>query len=163
MRHARKKIEFGQGIVSLLLYIDKNPDLRGAMAKTILIVEDNESNMKMFEAILRLEGYETLLSTDGRGVEDLVRAHRPDLIIMDIHLVDHSGLELTKRLKADQHLKSIPVIAVTAFAMKGDEEKIMSGGCDAYLSKPIDISVFWETIKRFLARGVNVCPASAVA
>lgn len=133
------------------------------MAKTILIVEDNESNMKMFEALLRLEGYETLLSVDGKDVMDGVRVRRPDLIIMDIHLVDHSGLELTKRLKADPHLKNIPVVAVTAFAMKGDEEKILSGGCDAYLSKPIDISVFLETIKRFLAFGANPSPVSAVA
>src|SRR3989339_335261 len=125
------------------------------MTKTILIVEDNESNMKMFEAILRLEGYETLLSLDGKDVMDIVRMRRPDLIIMDIHLVDHSGLDLTKRLKADWQLKNIPVIAVTAFAMKGDEEKILSGGCDAYLSKPIDISVFLATIKRFLASAAN--------
>lgn len=140
------------------------------MAKTILIVEDNESNMKMFEALLRLEGYETILSMDGRDVMDVARLRRPDLIVMDIHLVDHSGhpvghsgLELTKRLKADRHLKSIPVIAVTAFAMKGDEEKILSGGCDAYLSKPIDISVFLATIKRFLASSTNQNPTSAVA
>jgi len=133
------------------------------MTKTILIVEDNESNMKMFEAILRLEGYETLLSLDGKDVMDIVRMRRPDLIIMDIHLVDHSGLDLTKRLKADWQLKNIPVIAVTAFAMKGDEEKILSGGCDAYLSKPIDISVFLATIKRFLASAANQNPASAVA
>lgn len=152
------------------LYIDKKPpdlskapDLINAMTKTILVVEDNESNMKMFDSILRLEGYETILSVDGKDIMDVVRVRRPDLIIMDIHLVDHSGLELTKQLKADRHLQAIPVIAVTAFAMKGDEEKILSGGCDAYLSKPIDISVFLATIKRFLASGANQNPASAVA
>lgn len=118
--------------------------------KTILIVEDNEANMKMFNAALRLEGYDTLLSTDGVGVVELVRERRPDLIVMDIHLNDRSGLELTKQLKADKTLKNIPVITVTAFAMKGDEEVIMAGGSDAYLSKPVDISTFLQTVARFI-------------
>lgn len=120
------------------------------MAKTILIVEDDTANMKMFNSVLQLEGFETILSRDGKNVLDIVNHHRPDLIIMDIHLMGQNGLEITRLIKADKNLKDIPVVAVTAFAMKGDEEKILSGGCDAYLSKPIDIPVFLDTIARFL-------------
>ncbi len=79
----------------------------------------------------------------------MAREHRPDLILMDIKLPDVSGLEVTKRLKADETLKSIPVIAITAFAMAGDKVKILEGGCDAYISKPISIPDFLRTIERF--------------
>ena len=81
---------------------------------------------------------------------DLARKHRPDLILMDIQLPEVSGLEVTKWLKEDQELRSIPVVAVTAFAMKGDEERIREGGCEAYLSKPISVGKFIETIRHFL-------------
>lgn len=133
------------------------------MAKTILIVEDNEANLKMFNVLLRLEGYETLQSTDGKDVIELVGKHRPDLILMDIHLVDHSGLDLTRCLKAEPSFASIPVIAVTAFAMQGDEEMILAGGCDAYLSKPVDISVFLKTVARFISADIAAPTPLAVA
>jgi two-component system cell cycle response regulator DivK len=86
------------------------------------------------------------------GVEavELARTHQPDLILMDIQLPEVSGLEVTQWLKDDENLRSIPVIAVTAFAMKGDEEKIRQGGCEAYLSKPISVAKFFETIDLFL-------------
>jgi len=93
------------------------------MAKKILIVEDNDLNMKLFNDLLQAHGYETLQTVDGRDALKLAREHSPDLILMDIQLPEISGLEVTKMLKVDDDLKGIPVIAVTAFAMKGDEEK----------------------------------------
>ena len=120
------------------------------MAKTILIVEDNELNMKLFNDLLQAHGYETLQTKDGRDVVKLATDNKPDLILMDIQLPEISGLELTKMLKADNNLKHIPVIAVTAFAMKGDEEKIREGGCEGYIAKPISVPVFLETLTKFL-------------
>lgn len=120
------------------------------MAKTVLIVEDNELNMKLFNDLLQAHGYHTVQTMDGREVLKLAREKRPDLILMDIQLPEISGLEVTKLLKADDELKAIPVIAVTAFAMKGDEEKIRDGGCEGYLAKPISVPIFLETISRFL-------------
>lgn len=118
--------------------------------KKILIVEDNELNMKLFHDLLEVHGYETLQTKDGREALQLAREHRPDLILMDIQLPEVSGLEVTKWIKADDDLKEIPVIAVTAFAMKGDEEKIRSGGCEAYIAKPISVNSFLETIQTVL-------------
>ncbi len=120
------------------------------MPKTILIVEDNDLNMKLFNDLLQAHGYETLQTMDGRDVLKLARDHSPDLIIMDIQLPEISGLEVTKMLKADDELKDIPVIAVTAFAMKGDEEKIREGGCEGYIAKPISVPTFLETVAKFL-------------
>jgi two-component system, cell cycle response regulator DivK len=120
------------------------------MAKTVLIVEDNELNMKLFHDLLEAHGYATLGTRNGVEALDLARKHRPDLILMDIQLPEVSGLQVTKHLKDDQELRHIPVIAVTAFAMKGDEERILAGGCEAYLSKPISVGKFIETVRRFL-------------
>ncbi len=120
------------------------------MTKKILIVEDNELNMKLFNDLLQAYGYETVQTMDGRDALKLAREHSPDLILMDIQLPEISGLEITKMLKADDELKSIPVVAVTAFAMKGDEEKIREGGCEGYIAKPISVPHFLETIKKFL-------------
>ena len=121
-----------------------------ATAKTVLIVEDNELNMKLFHDLLDAHGYRTIQTRDGLEALDLARKHTPDLILMDIQLPEVSGLEVTKWLKEDDSLKQIPVIAVTAFAMKGDEEKIRQGGCEAYISKPISVMHFLETIRKFL-------------
>ena len=120
------------------------------MAKTILIVEDNDLNMKLFNDLLQAHGYETVQTMDGRDVLKLAHDHSPDLIIMDIQLPEISGLEVTKMLKADDELKDIPVIAVTAFAMKGDEEKIREGGCEGYIAKPISVPTFLETVAKFI-------------
>ena len=120
------------------------------MAKTVLIVEDNELNMKLFHDLLEAHGYATLGTRNGVEALDLARKHRPDLILMDIQLPEVSGLQVTKHLKDDQELRHIPVIAVTAFAMKGDEERILAGGCEAYLSKPISVGKFIETVRLFL-------------
>jgi two-component system cell cycle response regulator DivK len=120
------------------------------VAKTVLIVEDNELNMKLFHDLLEAHGYHTVGTRNGIEALDLARKHRPDLIVMDIQLPEVSGLEVTKWLKDDPDLQAIPVIAVTAFAMKGDEERIREGGCEAYLSKPISVGKFLETVRHFL-------------
>jgi two-component system cell cycle response regulator DivK len=121
-----------------------------AMSKTVLIVEDNELNMKLFNDLLEAHGYVTLQTRDGMEALKIAREHHPDLIVMDIQLPEVSGLEVTKWLKEDDHLRAIPVIAVTAFAMKGDEEKIREGGCEDYIAKPISVTRFLETIQRHL-------------
>jgi two-component system cell cycle response regulator DivK len=121
------------------------------MQKTILIVEDNELNMRLFNDLLQAHGYNTVQTKDGREVVQLTRRTRPDLILMDIQLPEISGLEVTKLLKADDELRHIPVVAVTAFAMKGDEQKIRSGGCDGYIAKPISVASFLQTVSKFLA------------
>ncbi len=120
------------------------------MSKTVLIVEDNELNMKLFHDLLVAHGYQTLQTRDGMDALAIARKHKPDLILMDIQLPEVSGLEVTKWIKEDDNLRTIPVIAVTAFAMKGDEEKMRDGGCEAYIAKPISVSKFIETIQRFL-------------
>jgi two-component system cell cycle response regulator DivK len=118
--------------------------------KTVLIVEDNELNMKLFHDLLDASGYATLQVREGLSALQMARTHRPDLILMDIQLPEVSGLEVTKWLKEDDELSHIPVIAVTAFAMKGDEERIRQGGCEAYISKPISVVHFMDTVRRFL-------------
>ena len=118
--------------------------------KTVLIVEDSELNMRLFNDLLEAFGYRTVKTRDGRQALPLAREHKPDLIVMDIQLPEISGLEITDRLKKDATLKDIPVVAVTAFAMRGDEQKILGAGCDAYLSKPISVTTFLETIRRFI-------------
>jgi len=120
------------------------------MPKTVLVVEDNELNMKLFHDLLEGIGYNTVETRHGLEAIDLARKHKPDLILMDIQLPEVSGLEVTKWIKEDDELRSIPVIAVTAFAMKGDEERIRQGGCEAYMSKPISVSKFIETVKTYL-------------
>lgn len=121
------------------------------MAKKILIVEDNALNMKLFNDLLQAHGYDTLQSNNGHDVHDLVKDNRPDLILMDIQMPEISGLDIAKALKADEDVRDIPIIAVTAFAMKGDEEKIRAGGCEGYIAKPISVASFMETINTFLA------------
>ena len=127
----------------------KNDSTNGA-AKTVLVVEDNELNMKLFHDLLEAHGYNILQTKDGMDALRIAREHKPDLILMDIQLPEVSGLEVTKWIKEDEDLKSIPVIAVTAVAMKGDEEKIRDGGCEAYIAKPISVTNFLETVRRFL-------------
>jgi two-component system cell cycle response regulator DivK len=122
--------------------------------KSVLVVEDNDLNMKLFHDVLEAGGYNVLQATDGMEGWRMAREHRPDLILMDIQLPEVSGLEVTKWLKDDETLKSIPVIAITAFAMTGDKVKILEGGCDAYISKPISIPDFLQTIDRFANRVV---------
>jgi len=120
------------------------------MTKTVLIVEDNDLNMKLFHDLLDAHGYQTLQTREGLQALELAREHHPDLILMDIQLPEVSGLEVTKWLKEDDNLRDIPVVAVTAFAMKGDEERIREGGCEAYISKPISVTSFMDTVREFI-------------
>ncbi|MDZ4843364.1 MAG: response regulator [Hyphomicrobium aestuarii] len=119
------------------------------MSKTVLIVEDNELNMKLFHDLLDAHGFRTVQTRSGLDALALARLHKPDVILMDIQLPEVSGLEVTRWLKDDDELCRIPVIAVTAFAMKGDENRIRAGGCQAYISKPISVVTFLETVRRF--------------
>src|ERR1700730_4725257 len=121
-----------------------------AKAKTVLIVEDNELNMKLFHDLLDAHGYNILQTKDGIEALNIAREHHPDLILMDIRLPEVSGLEVTKFLKEDESVRSIPVVAITGFALKSDEDAIRKVGCDAYLTKPISITSFLETVRNFL-------------
>ncbi len=120
--------------------------------KTVLVVEDNDASMMLFADLLEAHGYNVLQAKDGMEAWRMAREHCPDLILMDIRLPDVSGLEVIKRLKADETLKSIPVIAITAFALDGHEEKVRGGGCDAYIDKPISIPNFLQTVGSFAER-----------
>jgi two-component system, cell cycle response regulator DivK len=141
-----------------------NPALLPALAgstpvpvrKCVLIVEDNPLNMKLFSAMIGAQGYEVLQAGDGAQGLDLARRLHPDLIIMDIQLPGISGLEVTRNLKADDSTRQIPIVATTAFAMRGDEEMILASGCDAYMSKPIAISPFLELIETFMLKAPDI-------
>ena len=121
------------------------------LRQKVLIVEDNDLNMKLFNDLLVAHGYDTLQTKDGVEALALARQHRPDLILMDIQLPEVSGLEVTKWIKEDKSLSMIPIIAVTAFAMKGDREKMRDGGCEDYIAKPISVASFLQTVERFLS------------
>lgn len=124
-------------------------------AKKILIVEDNDLNLKLFRDLLHAHGYEIAETKEGGEAVALARSFRPDLILMDIQLPEISGLDITRKIKADNDLNHIPVVAVTAFAMKDDEEKILRAGCQAYISKPISIGPFLHTVRKFLGEEVS--------
>ena len=117
------------------------------VAKKVLVVEDNELNLKLFCDLLRAHDYEPEAVRDGREAVARALAFAPDLIIMDIQLPHVSGLELIQQLKADQSLKAIPIMAVTAYAAKGDEERIRAGGAEGYVSKPISLMRFIEAVE----------------
>jgi two-component system, cell cycle response regulator DivK len=117
---------------------------------SVLIVEDNELNMKLFNDLLSAHGYKTIQTRNGFEALELARKHQPNLIVMDIQLPEVSGLEVTQWIKDDDDLRHIPIVAVTAFAMKGDEERIRSGGCEAYISKPISVMSFLDTVRKLI-------------
>ncbi len=118
--------------------------------KKVLIVEDNELNLKLFNDLLDANGYLTIETRKGDEALDLAIKEKPDLIIMDIQLPNISGIDVIKSIKKNNELKNIPIIAVTAFAMQDDEQKILNAGCEGYLAKPISIESFVQTIKKFL-------------
>ena len=124
--------------------------------KTILIVEDNEKNMKLVRDILRHNGHETIEApTGGEGVR-LASERKPDLILMDIQLPDIDGIEALARIRNDPSLDAMPVIAVSASVMPDDQQKIVTSGFDAFVIKPINLKQFLDTVKRFLAHGRTV-------
>jgi two-component system cell cycle response regulator DivK len=120
------------------------------MNKTALIVEDNALNLKLMRDLLEASGITTLQTKDGTRALEMVREHRPDIILMDIQLPDVSGLDVTRQLKADEELRDIPIIAVTALALRGDEERVLEAGCDAYISKPISVASFLDEVRKYL-------------
>jgi two-component system cell cycle response regulator DivK len=119
----------------------------------VLIVEDNERNMKLFRDVLQASGYRTLEAASGQRAVELALEHRPDLVLMDIQLPDIDGVEALNRLKADERFSSVPVLALTAQAMDGDRERFLAAGFDGYLSKPVDIAEFVATVKRYCEGG----------
>lgn len=121
------------------------------MAK-ILVVEDNDLNLKLFRDLLTVKEHEVLISQEGHDAFDLAKDNMPDLILMDIQLRGISGIDIVKRLKAYPGTSNIPVIAVTAFAMKNDEERFIDEGCDAYLAKPLSIDALYNTIDKYVER-----------
>jgi two-component system, cell cycle response regulator DivK len=125
------------------------------VAKKVLVVEDNELNLRLFCDLLRAHDYEAEAVRDGREALDRARAFEPDLIVMDIQMPHVTGLELTEAIRADEELKAIPIMAVTAYAGKGDEERIRAAGADAYVSKPISLLRFIETVEGLVAPRVE--------
>ena len=122
-----------------------------AVAKRILVVEDNDLNRKLFCDVLKANGFEVEPLADGTAALDTARQMMPDLIIMDIQLPEVSGVDLIEQTKRDLHLQSIPVLAVTAYAAKGDEERIRAAGAAGYLSKPVSIMPFMNAVKELIA------------
>jgi len=117
---------------------------------TILIVEDNALNMKLLHDVLEAHGYATITTGEGKAALTLAREHWPDLVLMDLQLPDMSGLDAVAELKRDERTRSIPVVAVTAFALVGDERKALAGGCDGYVSKPIALRNFLDLVEKFI-------------
>jgi len=123
----------------------------------ILIVDDNATNLKLVAYLMRANGYDVETALDAESALEALRMHRPEVILMDIQLPGIDGLELTRRLKADPATRDIVIIAVTAYAMKGDQDKALAAGCDDYITKPIDTRALPEQIARHLAsrRGLS--------
>ena len=122
------------------------------MGKEILIVDDEPKNLKLFGDLLQKFGYTTIEATDGKQGVELAKARKPDLILMDIMMPNMDGLEATRILKADASTSSIPIIALTSYAMAGDKERILQAGCDHYITKPIDIKEFLKNVADYLSR-----------
>ena len=118
----------------------------------ILIVDDNAINLKLVAYLMRANGYTVETALDAESAIEAVRANHPDVILMDIQLPGIDGLELTRRLKADPKTRDIVIVAVTAYAMKGDQAKALAAGCDDYITKPIDTRTLPETIAKHLAK-----------
>jgi len=124
--------------------------------KRILIVEDNETDVRLLKDILETRGYTILQTREGLEAIDLAVVNLPDLILLDIQLPDMSGLEVARRLRGDERSKQIPIVAVTAFAMEWHEREALDSGCDAYVSKPISIFSFLRTVESFLSGFSNL-------
>lgn len=122
------------------------------MGRVILIVEDDPKNLKLIRDLLQIRGYTTLEATDGKQGVDMARAKMPDLILMDIQMPVMDGFEAISILKADPVTKSIPIIALTAFAMQGDREKCIEAGCNDYITKPLDTRAFVTKVKEYLEK-----------
>ncbi len=122
------------------------------MSTCILVVDDNPTNLKLASELLEMEGYEVLRASDAEEAQSILGEARPELILMDIALPGMDGLELTRKLKSTPGLAHIPIIALSAFAMKGDEEKALASGCDGYITKPINTRTFPAQVKLHLRK-----------
>ena len=122
------------------------------MEKVVLIVEDDANSRKLIRDLLQVSGHTTLEATDGKQGVALAKEKRPDLILMDIQLPVMDGLEATRILKADNETREIPIVALTAYAMEGDEERMLQAGCDGYLPKPIDVQEFLKKVSEYLVK-----------
>jgi CheY-like chemotaxis protein len=131
------------------------------MAADIMVVDDNEVNLKLATALLELEGHRVVQAPDAEGALELLQQMVPDLILMDIALPGMDGLELTRRLKADPRFRHVPIIALTAFAMKGDDARARAAGCDGYITKPIETRTLPALIESALRRAANAAPQAA--
>ena len=125
--------------------------------KRVLIVEDNPLNMKLLRDVLEAHGYDTIATGEGGAALTLAREHLPDLILMDLQLPDISGFDAVRQLKDHAPTRGIPVVAVTAFAMSGDERKALTSGCDGYVAKPISLHKFIEVVERFIGEAGGPC------
>jgi len=123
-------------------------------AKKILVVEDDQDNREMLIKVLRHNGYRTIEAVDGKEAVERAKAENPDLILLDCYIPKMDGYEVTRRLKGDRGLKHIPIIALTAHAMKGDREEALAAGCDGYIAKPINVRELPEQIKHFLEQSM---------
>ncbi len=121
------------------------------MAKLILIVEDEPRNLTLLRDLLQVSGYKTIEATDGEQGVELVKAKKPDLILMDVQMPKMDGLEATRILKADASTGNIPVLVLTSYAMKGDKERILEAGCDGYLAKPLDIKELLKIVAEYFS------------
>ncbi len=119
------------------------------MTKLILIVEDEPRNLTLLRDLLQVSGYKTIEAADGEQGVELAKSKKPDLILMDVQMPKTDGLEATRILKADAATRNIPIIALTAYVMKGDEERILEAGCDGYLSKPFDIQELLKEVAKY--------------
>lgn len=124
-------------------------------SEPILVVDDNPENLKLAKVILAAEGYDVRTATDAEDALKLLDSFAPHLILMDLQLPRMDGLELTRRLKADPARRSIVIIALTAYAMKGDDARAFAAGCDGYMSKPIDTGALPRVVAEHLARRAN--------
>ncbi len=122
-------------------------------AKTILYVEDNLDNRTLVRRLLQASGYNVLEAANAAEALDLLNTHRPDLILMDINMPDIDGYTLTRTIKTQEHLRSVPIVALTANVMRGDKERTLQAGCDGYIEKPIDVDRFTDQIAEFLTNG----------
>ncbi|HEV8436194.1 MAG TPA: response regulator [Thermoanaerobaculia bacterium] len=120
--------------------------------RTVLVVEDNDMNMQLVEYLLEEGGYEIVKATSGEEALSLTRSdtQRPDLILMDIHLPGMDGLSVVREMKSDERTNRIPILALTAHAMRGDKDRFLEAGCDGYISKPIDVKTFLTSIEQYI-------------
>ncbi len=122
-----------------------------AKAKVILVVEDDPKSLKLIRDLLKVSGYKTIEATDGKQGVELAKSKKPDLILMDVQMPVMDGLEATRILKADAVTRNIPILALTSYAMKGDEDRILEAGCDGYLAKPFDIQELLQEVAKYLS------------